>query len=145
LLPKNLRIHAVLIVVCIFMILFPLYNQKHDNEKVEQAKPVAMAFLDMVDAGKYAESWDVLAGLFKEKVAKEDWIEKLSAVRAPTGLPVSREQQDSSYDTQVEGAPEGEYVMFIFDTKFKSAKKTEYVTVMLDGHQWKVAGYSMQE
>ena len=75
--PKQLRIHAVLIVAALFMILIPLYNQSPDSEKVEQAKPAAIEFLGLIDGAKYAESWESSADLMRDKVTRNDWIDKL--------------------------------------------------------------------
>jgi hypothetical protein len=145
LLPKHLRIHAVLIVACLAMILIPLYSQSPDDDKVEQALPVAAEFLALVDGGKYAESWQSSASLMREKVAKKDWIEKLDEARNHSGGLVQRVQKSASYATQVKDSPEGEYIMLIYDSNFQAAEDvSEYVTVMLEEGEWKVAGYFMQ-
>ncbi len=145
-LPKQFRIHAVLIVACIFMILYPLYSDKPDTEKIEQAQPVANAFLQKVDNGKFAESWQGSAALMKDKVTEKEWIEKLTKARELSGELVKRERKSATYATKVEDSPEGEYIMLIYNSSFKKADDvSEYVTVMLDGDQWKVAGYFMQQ
>ena len=144
-LPKQFRIHAVLIVACIFMILYPLYSDKPDAEKVEQAQPVANAFLAKLDDGKFVESWQGSAALMKDKITQQEWVEKLTKARELSGDLVQRERKSSTYATKIEDSPEGEYIMLIYDSSFKKADDvSEYVTVMLEGEQWKVAGYFMQ-
>jgi len=146
LIPKHLRIHAVLIVAALFMILIPLYNQSPDSEKVEQARPAAVEFLGLIDGGKYAESWESSATLMRDKVTKNDWIDKLNTARNLSGGPVQRVQKSASYATQVKDSPEGEYIMLIYESDFQRAEDvSEYVTVMLEGDEWKVAGYFMQQ
>ena len=66
--PKQFRIHVVLILACVFMIIFPMLSEKPDAEKTEKATAVAMEFLHLIDADKYAESWQIAAGLMQEKV-----------------------------------------------------------------------------
>ena len=144
--PKQLRIHAVLIVAALFMILIPLYNQSPDNEKVEQAKPAAAEFLGLIDDAKYAESWESSAGLMREKVTRKDWIDKLNKARNLSGDLVRRVQKSASYATEAKDSPEGEYIMLIYESDFQRAEDvSEYVTVMLEGDEWKVAGYFMQQ
>lgn len=145
-LPKQFRIHAVLIVACLTMILIPLYSQSPDEEKVEQAQPVAAEFLALVDGGEYAESWQSSATLMREKVNRQDWIEKLDKARSLSGGLVQRIQKSASYATEVKDSPEGEYIMLIYESDFQKAEEvSEYVTVMREGDAWKVAGYFMQQ
>jgi hypothetical protein len=146
LIPKQLRIHAVLIVAALFMILIPLYNQSPDNEKVEQAKPAAVEFLGLIDSAKYAESWESSAGLMRDKVTRNEWIDKLDKARNLSGALVQRVQKRASYATEAKDSPEGEYIMLIYESDFQRAEDvSEYVTVMLEGDEWKVAGYFMQQ
>jgi len=146
LLPKQLRIHAVLLVACLAMILIPLYSQSPDDDKVDQALPVAVEFLALIDGGKYAESWQSSASLMQEKVTQKDWIDKLDKARNLTGSLIQRIQKSASYSTVAKDSPEGEYIMLIYQTDFQAAKDvSEYVTVMRDGDSWKVAGYFMQQ
>ncbi len=144
--PKQLRIHAVLIVAALFMILIPLYNQSPDSEKVEQAKPAAIEFLGLIDGAKYAESWESSADLMRDKVTRNDWIDKLDKARNLSGDLVQRVQKSASYATEAKDSPEGEYIMLIYESDFQRAEDvSEYVTVMLEGDEWKVAGYFMQQ
>ena len=144
--PKQLRIHAVLIVAALFMILIPLYNQSPDSEKVEQAEPAAVEFLGLIDGAKYAESWESSADLMRDKVTRNDWIDKLNKARNLSGDLVQRVQKSASYATEAKDSPEGEYIMLIYESDFQRAEDvSEYVTVMLEGDEWKVAGYFMQQ
>lgn len=144
-LSKNLRIHAVLILACIFMILFPLYSEKPDSEKTDHAVAVAQEFLELVDSGAYAVSWQSSASLMKSKVTEQEWTEKLTQARSLSGMLIERTQKSASYSTEAKDSPDGEYIMLIYDSRFQKAEEVaEYVTVMLDGDQWKVAGYFMQ-
>ncbi len=145
-LPKQLRIHAVLIVACLFMILIPLYNQSPDSEKIERAETVSVEFLALVDGGKYTESWHASASLMQGKIAEKDWVEKLSEARNLSGGLVQRVRKSASYSTEAKDSPPGEYLMLIYDSAFQNADQvSEYVTVMLEGDEWKVAGYFMQQ
>jgi hypothetical protein len=128
------------------MILYPLYNEKVDTEKVAQTEPVAGAFLQLLDQGKYAESWQSAARLMQGKISQEEWVEKLTKARELSGEFVVRERTDASYSTEAQDSPDGEYMMLTYSSSFNKANDvSEYVTVALEGTRWKVAGYFMQQ
>lgn len=143
--PKQFRIHLVLIVACVFMVVYPMLNEMPDTEKAEKATAVAMEFLQLIDAEKYAESWQMAAGLMKEKVAEKDWVEKLTKARTLSGEVLERAEKSVTYSPSAQDSPEGEYISLIFDSKYQRAESvSEYVTVMLEDGHWKVAGYFIQ-
>lgn len=140
--PKQFRIHAVLLLACLFIIFFPLLSEKPDKEKAERATAEAGAFLTMVDAGRFAESWLEASTLLKERVKQEEWIDTLARSQAATGALVERSLESSSYSTTAEGSPEGEYILLVYDARFqRAASVSEYVTMAREGERWRVAGY----
>ena len=146
--PKHLRIHAVLIVAALFMILIPLYNHNKspDDGTLEQTQPVAAEFLALIDGGKYAESWQSSAPLVRDKVTQQEWIEKLDKARSRSGDLIQRVQKSTRSATVLKDSPEGEYIILSYESDFQRAEDvSEYVTVMRDGDNWKVASYSMQQ
>jgi len=145
LIPKQFRIHIVLIIAAVFMIVYPILSERPDTEKAEKATAVAMEFLQLIDAAKYAESWQMAATMMKEKVTEKEWVEKLTEARALSGTVVKRSEKSVSYSTSAEDSPEGEYISLIFSSKYQRAESvSEYVTVMLEEGHWKVAGYFIQ-
>ena len=143
--PKQFRIHLVLIVAAAFMIIYPILNEKPDTEKAEKATVVAMEFFQLIDAAKYADSWQMSADMMKEKVTEKDWVEKLTKARSLSGDLIERVKKSSSYSPTAQDSPEGEYISLVFDSKYQRAESvSEYVTVMLEGGHWKVAGYFIQ-
>lgn len=107
------------------------------------AVDAARAWLGLVDAAKYGESWDAAAAVFRGAVAKEAWSATAGGVRAPLGKVVSRTLKAAKPATSLPGAPDGHYVVIQFDTVFEhKAAAVETVTPMLekDG-AWRVSGY----
>jgi hypothetical protein len=97
----------------------------------------------LTDTGQYESSWDSASALFKAAISEEDWVQSLSAVRSPIGALESREMATAEFSTTLPGAPDGEYVVFQFNSSFEyKAKALETVTAMkgADG-AWRVAGY----
>jgi hypothetical protein len=114
------------------------------SEKTEEvAGQRADAWLALVDQGKYDQSWEEAARLFKGAVTKEKWREAASAVRAPLGKLVSRKLKSRQYSKTLPGAPDGEYVVIQYDSSFENRKEAvETVTPMLDPDGvWRVSGY----
>ena len=143
--PKQFRIHAVMILAVLFMIFYPLMNERPDKEKEAAAKAAAVEFLQLIDSGRYAESWESAANLLKEKVTRDEWVEKLTGGQARSGDLVERTEKSASYSTTAQDSPDGEYILLIFESRFqKTGNIEEYVTVMLDAGRWKVAGYFLQ-
>ena len=65
------------------------------------------------------------------------------SARAPLGRVLSRHLAQAKPATELPGAPDGEYVVFQFDTAFERKRAAvETVTPMrdADGH-WRVSGY----
>jgi hypothetical protein len=114
------------------------------NEVAEKvAVASAQSWLALVDAGKYAESWDAAASMFRAAVTKPDWVRMVGAVRAPLGSVASRAVTTTKYTTTLPGAPDGQYVVVRFATSFgHKASAVETVTPTLDKDGvWRVSGY----
>lgn len=141
--PRQYRIHIVLMISAALMIILPLINERPDADKAEAATVAAKEFLGLIDADQYDASWQISAELLKKRVSLEEWHEQLAKIREAIGTQVKREQSDISYATTAKDSPEGEYIQIFYDSRFsENAKVKETVTVMLeDDGQWRVAGY----
>jgi len=109
----------------------------------ELAQRSAEAWLAMIDSGKYAESWDEAAQLFKVAVSKDQWQRALHATRDPLGKMLSRKLKSATYTKTLPGAPDGEYVVIRYDSSFEHKQSAvETITPMLDKDgTWRVSGY----
>jgi len=109
----------------------------------KKAEICAKNWLELVDAKNYAKSYDDAASIFKTMVKKDDWVMTLSNLRSMLRGPVSRKLVSKKYTTEMAGAPDGEYVVIIYKTKFeKKADAQEVVVPMLDSDgRWRVSGY----
>jgi hypothetical protein len=116
------------------------------ESKKQAAVKAAEAWLELVDGGKYGESWETAAELFKKAVRKEQWHQQLDAVSGSLGTVQSRRLETAEYRTALPGAPDGEYVVIQFASSFENKKSAvEAVTPMLDEDGvWRVSGYYIQ-
>jgi len=122
----------------------PQPQPTESNPEAEKAAVAAAdAWLKLVDAGQYAESWAEAAEYFKNAVSKEDWQKSMEPFRKPLGALVSRTLKSTHYTTTAPGAPDGQYVIIQYDSSFENKKTAvETVTPMLDKDgKWRVSGY----
>ena len=114
------------------------------NPAAEKAAVSAsLAWLALVDAGQYDESWQESARLFKAAITTQQWRASMGAYRKPLGRLITRTLKSKTYATSLPGAPDGEYVVIQYATVFENKKSAiETITPMLDGDgKWRVSGY----
>jgi len=136
------EVRVILFIVLIWsMVCIPAVMADQKGE--ELAAKAASKWLTLVDEGKYSESWEDAAQLFKGAVNKGQWKDSLDSVRKPLGKLVSRTIKSKTYATSLPGAPDGEYVVIQYTSSFEHKKSAvETVTPMLDKDgKWRVSGY----
>jgi hypothetical protein len=114
-----------------------------DESAEKSAQEAAQSWLALVDSGNYSESWNEAAQVFKERVTREQWEAALKSVRTPLGQLESRKLKSAQFTRELPGAPDGEYVVILYETAFKKKKfSLETVTPVKDkDSQWRVSGY----
>src|SRR5690606_7330702 len=107
-----------------------------ETQAVDAAKP----WLQLIDNAKYDDSWEQASSVFRQSMAKSEWKKMVPGVRRPFGAPEGRELDSAKYTGTVPGAPDGEYVIVQFKTKFANKAAAVETAVMMkdtDG-QWRV-------
>jgi hypothetical protein len=101
------------------------------------------AWLGLLDAGKYEESWQAAAPLFKLNVPKDQWTFAAMGARGPLGKLKERKRHASTWAESLPGAPDGVYVVFEFQSAFaQKAAAVERVTMAQTAPgEWRAAGY----
>ena len=134
---RNVGLLAVLVLSILVCGLFA------ESEKEEQAVAEAKAWLALVDAGEYEKSWERSSSLFRNAVDQAGWKQALNGTRKPLGKVITRELKSTQFATSLPGAPDGEYVVIQFSSKFDMKESAiETVTPMVDEDgTWRVAGY----
>lgn len=139
---KLFQIFTILLIL--LSICYCQKNQANtDSIVTETAIEAADSWLKLVDGNKYGESWEQTASLFKNAVSKQKWEQSLKGILPPFGQMISREVESATYKTSLPGAPDGDYVVIIYKTKYeKKEKSIETVTPMKDEDGiWRVSGY----
>jgi hypothetical protein len=113
-----------------------------DEGAEANAEKAALAWLALVDAGRYADSWSEGAPVFQAALSKEQWEGALAAVRRPLGRCLSRTVRSRKLVESLPNAPKGPYVVIELVTRFEQKPEAvETVTPMLADGAWRVAGY----
>lgn len=113
-----------------------------DPEVTEAAE----AWLALMDAGEYQESWEAAGEAFRSAIAADDWAQQAAAVRQQVGDIVSREDARVDQLADPPGAPPGEYAQVRYRSEFSAAGPVTELVVLAsetDG-RWRVVGYSIQ-
>jgi hypothetical protein len=132
----------ILALILLFLI-FSIQMVRADSAAEEAALKASQAWLDLVDSGKYDESWEEASLYFKNSIKKEEWISTIKAVRDPFGKLSKRTFKSKQEVDSMPGAPDGDYIIIQYDTSFENKKSAvETVVPMLekDG-KWKISGY----
>ena len=137
------RYFRICLAVCVTFVLLFALSAHADEKKEKQASAAAKKWLDLVDKGKYAESWDTAASMFKSSVTKDAWEQSVGAVRKNLGPVKKRKLGIIQYTKTLPGAPDGEYVVIQYESTFENKQSAEEtVTPMLDKDgKWRVSGY----
>ena len=135
------KLAPAILVTLLLLCISAVSQTPQASEKLAQQS--SESWLALVDTGKYAESWDEAAQLFKAAVTKDQWQGTLHASRDPLGKLVSRTVKSASYTKMLPGAPDGEYVVIQYDTNFEHKQAAvETVVPMLDKDgNWRISGY----
>jgi serine/threonine-protein kinase len=116
----------------------------HAEDNFEKgASAAAEAWLGHVDGGDYAGSWREASAYVQGAITEQAWVESLHRVRTSLGQLLSRQLKQVQHTQSVPGAPDGDYVVMQFDTRFANKQAAvETVTFMQEKKgEWKAAGY----
>jgi DNA-binding CsgD family transcriptional regulator len=98
----------------------------------------ARAWLTMVDAGRWAESWRATGATFRSMNTVEAWTRASEEGRVPLGAVVSR----AELSREAVPAPPHGLQMVKFRTSFATRPNaTETLTLVREGEAWRVVGY----
>lgn len=102
----------------------------------------ANAWVNLVDAKRWDESWSAAGTLFKTQMPQARWASTIEPVRKPLGPVLSRNLKGVTKAKTLPGAPDGDYEIVQFDTSFANkAAATETVVLAHEPSGWKVDGY----
>jgi Protein of unknown function (DUF4019) len=133
------------LLVALASLLAPGSSQAQEST-AKAAQTSVETWLSLVDSQSYAASWDTAATFFRNAITQEKWQAPVQAARAPLARMKSRTLRSATSTTTLPGAPDGEYVVFQFNTSFeqKSAGVETVTAIREKDGTWRVGGYFIQ-
>lgn len=115
------------------------------NTDTQKATEAAKSWLALIDQNNYAQSWKEAGALFQSHVTEAQWESAARAARSPMGALVARNVAGVNLATTLPGAPDGQYAVVTFDTKFANkAAAVETMAMAMDGGIWRAVGYHVR-
>jgi hypothetical protein len=106
------------------------------------AERQALGFLGYLDKGRFADSYAYTGMLIRAQVDRSSFSSQVEKARTGTGALLSRELMDAAYETTVQGAPEGQYVVLHYHSSFADKQDAvETLTLAFAKGYWRVSGY----
>ena len=140
---KRMIIFGVSIAIILFV---GISGAADKNEKEKAAVAVADKWLNLVDSGKYLESWREANEYFRNSVKQDQWALIVQPVRKNLGKLISRKLKAKIYKNASTGEPQGQYIIVQYETSFQNKNLViEEVVAMLEKNgRWKVSGYHLR-
>jgi len=113
-----------------------------EKEDIAKAYGAALKWLNILDAGRYDESWNEASTFFKTDVSRNDAKRTFEEFRLPLGEIKKRKIKLSEFNK----APDGDYLDFVFESDFgnkNSATETVEMVRERDG-AWKVSSWGIR-
>nr|WP_298928238.1 DUF4019 domain-containing protein [uncultured Erythrobacter sp.] len=113
----------------------------------QQASPAALTratnFIAAVDASNWEGSWKIAGEFFQTETTAGEWAAIVEPVRKPLGIVTERRLVSVQQVNTLPGAPEGDYEVLQYQTKFAQDAliSTETVVMIRNGEGFDVAGY----
>jgi hypothetical protein len=138
----NTSLRRLLAAACTFVCTLAFAADPAPAGSAEESTKLATAWLALVDAGNYPESWKQAAARFKASVTEAKWSEVMAQVRQPLGSVSAREFAEATFAHELPRAPKGNYWVVKFKTTFEAITANEVVTLTAepDG-SWHVVGF----
>lgn len=102
----------------------------------------ATSWVTLIDAKRFDESWNEAGELFKSQMPQARWASTIQPVRGPMGAVSLRSLKSITKTAKLPGAPDGEYEVVQFQTRFDhKSEAIETVVLARETSGWKVDGY----
>ena len=111
----------------------------------DAAVDAAAQWLELLDSGEVAKSWEQSSDIFRKKLSSEDFAKSIEGSRGSLGKSMSRKLRTAQAAQTLPNEPRGRYVVIQFDSVFANhPAMVETVTTKFEGDDWRVLGYRMR-
>lgn len=142
--PPDISLAAV-VALCASIVIAPTAVAQRASA-VHKGQEAAVAWLDLLDSGQYAASWDQAADQLQRTVTRPAWTALVRDRRAPLGPVLARRLKWASYTETLPDLAVGQSVVLEYETRFENkVSAVETVTPVKDARGvWKVGAYSIR-
>ena len=136
-------IFAIAIIFCFGLAIFALPQAYISPPTTTNPQWAASQWLQLVDAGNFAESWTHAAKSFQSRVTKADWIAGMKKFRGRFGKVSSRDFKGVAYAENPPGGPTGTNATIQYSINFtKGMRADEVISMALQKNgEWRVSSY----
>ncbi|MGM0834031.1 MAG: DUF4019 domain-containing protein [Pseudomonadota bacterium] len=131
--------------VAFFLVAILLSLVPYAQVSAQTAEAAALAWLESIDNDEIEQAWETSSPLLKTPLSPNMLRRIIELARHEFGPVESRRKVQVSHYQSMPGAPDGDYMVFIFHTRFENkARGIETVTPHLENGEWRVSGYYVQ-
>ncbi len=119
-------------------------------EMVKQQKDIdnsdryALEWLAVVDKGDFGNAYDMTTKALQFTMPRNEWVPMMKAMKGSKGEVTERKVIDIRTAKDPKGAPQGDYMIFIYETTFSNGKKaTEILSLQEYNGVWRVYSYTL--
>ncbi|MBA3602398.1 MAG: DUF4019 domain-containing protein [Parachlamydiaceae bacterium] len=127
-----------------------LQNIALTPEMVKQQKDIdnsdkyALEWLAVVDKGDFGNAYDMTTKALQFTMPRNEWVVMIQAMKGSLGQVTERKVIDIRTAKDPKGAPQGDYMIFIYETTFSNGKKaTEILSLQEHIGVWRVYSYTL--
>ncbi len=116
------------------------------HKQLLSSSKAAEEWFNLVDEGKYGESWDQASLSTKMLLKRTEWITYLTAVRKPLGRMLRRTMLDQRIAHHPKGVPQADYMVFFYDSSFSNKSEARELLILQEGNNgtWHVFSYNVK-
>ena len=144
--PTCFQLFRVLLISCFasgLLMLAPTRSFAASDDNVAAGLAAARGWAEMIDAGRYEQSYSVSSDALRTKIDETKWTAVLKTFRDSWGPVVTRKETNHVFRPNGFEGTEGQFLVITYDTSFKTVGELMEVVVMRwDNGKWEGAGYN---
>ncbi len=114
------------------------------QKDIDDSDKYAQEWLAIVDKGDFSTAFDMSTKALQLTIPKNEWVMLMQTMKGSLGAVTERKIIDIRTAKDPKGAPEGDYMIFIFETTFASGKKaTELMSLQEYNGVWRIYSYTL--
>lgn len=112
------------------------------RERETEARAAALHWLQLVDAGDYAQAYEEEPARLRAATTDAQFIRSMEGRRVPFGRVLSRKFIGAAFTRKLTGSPDGRYESILFRTSFEhKALAAERLILTHESRKWRVVDY----